>query len=266
MYGYININKMQLRVSEFYEFRGFYCGLCETLGERYGISGRLSLTFDMTFLIILLTSLYEEESKITKKRCMVHPLSKSLVIKNKFSNYAADMNILLAYEHFRDDFKDEKRIKGLLGMAAYKSYYKKIITKYPRQVEVIRRELSKLTELEKENSEDVSLVSDTFGRIMSEIFIYEEDVWEESLRGIGFYLGKFIYIMDAYDDIEKDKKSSSYNPFIGICEMEGFKTSVLKMLEENMREAISFFERLPLIKDVEILRNILYDGVWNKFR
>ena len=76
MYGYVNINKMELRLKEIYEFQGFYCGLCETLGERYGVSGRFSLSYDMTFLIVLLTSLYEPDSAIVSKRCLVHPLKK----------------------------------------------------------------------------------------------------------------------------------------------------------------------------------------------
>ena len=265
MYGYVNVNKLELKIKEFYEFRGFYCGLCETLGKRYGIRGRFSLSYDMTFLIVLLTSLYEPEIITKNKRCLVHPLRKSLVITNKFSEYAADMNIILAFEHFADDYKDEKKIKAVAGLLVFKQAYKKAVSKYERQVKVIKEELGNLKKLEDEACEDVEEVAAAFGRIMAEIFVYEKDNWEEDLRKTGFFIGKFIYIMDAYEDVEEDVKKENYNPFRNIYKEDGFNEKVKFMLEVTMGECTAAFERLPLIKDVDILRNILYDGVWTKF-
>ena len=265
MYGYVNINKMELKLKEFYEFRGFYCGLCETLGKKYGVSGRFSLSYDMTFLIILLTSLYEPEFVIENKRCPVHPLKKSPVITNKFSEYAADMNIILAYEHFTDDYRDEKKIKAAVGLLAFKSAYNKAAAKYERQVKVIKEELNQLSRIEAEGIEEIEEAAATFGRIMAEIFVYEKDNWEEDLRRIGFYIGKFIYIMDAYEDVEEDVKKGNYNPFKKIYKDYGFRENVKYMLEMTISECVASFERLPLLKDVDILRNILYDGVWTKF-
>ena len=268
MYGYVNINKMELKLKEFYEFRGFYCGLCETLGERYGIGGRFSLSYDMTFLIVLLTSLYEPDSVIVSKRCPVHPLKKKPVITNKFSEYAADMNIILAYEHFADDYKDEKKLKAAVGLLAFKSAYNKAAAKYERQVKVIKEELNQLSRIEAEGIEEIEKIEEaaaTFGRIMAEIFVYEKDNWEEDLRRIGFYIGKFIYIMDAYEDVEEDVKKGNYNPFKKIYKDYGFRENVKYMLEMTISECVASFERLPLLKDVDILRNILYEGVWTKF-
>ena len=265
MYGYVNVNKMELKMKEFYEFKGFYCGLCETLGERYGVRGRFSLSYDMTFLIVLLTSLYEPEIIVRNKRCMVHPLRKSLVITNKFSEYAADMNIILAYEHFADDYKDEKKLKAAAGLLAFKHSYKKAADKYERQVKAIKKELGELSRLEAEACEDIEEVAGTFGRLMAEIFVYEKDNWEEDLRRIGFFIGKFIYIMDAYEDVEEDVKKGNYNPFRNIYKEDNFKENIRTMLEITLGECAAAFEKLPLIKDIDILRNILYDGVWSKF-
>lgn len=196
---------------------------------------------------------------------MVHPLSKSLVITNKFSEYAADMNIILAYEHCADDYKDEKKLKAAAGLVAFKNAYEKAADKYERQVEVIKKELGELNRLEAAACEDVEEVAGTFGRLMAEIFVYEKDNWEEDLRKIGFFIGKFIYIMDAYEDVEEDVKKGNYNPFRNIYKLEDFKENVRTMLEITLGECAASFERLPLIKDVDILRNILYDGVWSKF-
>lgn len=265
MYGYVNVNKMELKMKEFYEFKGFYCGLCETLGESYGVRGRFSLSYDMTFLIVLLTSLYEPKITTRNKRCMVHPLRKSLVITNKFSEYAADMNIILAYEHFADDYKDEKKLKAAAGLLAFKKAYKKAVRKYDRQVQVIKKELGNLSKLEGEACEDIEEVAGTFGRIMAEIFVYEKDRWEKDLRKIGFFIGKFVYIMDAYEDVEEDIKKGNYNPFKNIYKEDNFKENIRTILEITLGECAAAFERLPLIKDIDILRNILYDGVWSKF-
>ena len=104
-----------------------------------------------------------------------------------------------------------------------------------------------------------------FGRIMEEIFAYREDGWEAGLRRMGFYLGKFIYIMDAYEDVEKDVEKGNYNPFSEDYIMEGFQERVKQILIMMMSEACREFEKLPIIKYADILRNILYSGVWCRF-
>lgn len=265
MYGYVGINKNELKIKEFQEFRGFYCGLCRTLGERHGFLSRFSLSYDMTFLVILLTSLYEPELMIEAKRCFAHPHEKGPVITNLFTVYAADMNIALMMEKFQDDWKDEKNKKALIGLRLFRKKYELIQKKYERQCKVIREELSILAKFEEEQSSDYEAVAATFGRLMGEIFIYERGLWEEDLRRLGFFLGKFIYLLDAFMDIEEDKKTGSYNPLKSLAEKEGFLEKVKTMLNLTMSECTMAFERLPIIKDIDILRNILYDGVWTKF-
>ena len=175
------------------------------------------------------------------------------------------MNIILAYEHFDDDYKDEKKLKAAAGLLAYKNAYKRAVGMYERQTKVIREELDNLSRIEEAEDDDIEKAAATFGRIMAEIFVYEKDNWEEDLRRIGFFIGKFIYIMDAYEDVEEDVKKGNYNPFKKIYKDDGFRENVKYMLEMTISECVASFERLPLLKDVDILRNILYDGVWKKF-
>ena len=125
--------------------------------------------------------------------------------------------------------------------------------------------LKELSRLEKEGERDLDRVSGCFGRIMEEIFAYRKDVWEPTLRRMGFFLGKFIYLMDAYDDVEKDVEKENYNPFAEEYIMEGFQEKVQQMLVMMMAEACREFEKLPIIKYTDILRNILYSGVWCRF-
>ncbi len=100
---------------------------------------------------------------------------------------------------------------------------------------------------------------------MAEIFAYREDVWEPTLHRMGFYLGKFIYLMDAYDDVEDDVKKGNYNPFAKDYIIKGFDDRIKNMLLLMMAETCREFEKLPIIKYADILRNILYSGVWCRF-
>ena len=108
-------------------------------------------------------------------------------------------------------------------------------------------------------------VAKVFGEIMAEVFMYKDDVWKDDLYRLGFFLGKFIYLLDAYEDIEKDIKTGDYNPFKEIYRNENFDEQVLNMLLLMIGECTDAFERLPLIENVEILRNILYSGVWVRY-
>ena len=96
--------------------------------------------------------------------------------------------------------------------------------------------------------------------------VYRRDVWEEELRKTGFYLGKFIYLMDAYEDLEKDRKQHNYNPLLRVSGEEQFEEKCCEMLTMMMAECTEHFEKLPCVENIEILRNILYAGVWNRYQ
>ena len=97
MFGYVSAHKPELRMREFYKYKAYYCGLCKVLRDKYGFLGQMTLTYDMTFLVILLTSLYESETKQEEHRCIVHPAKKQKMLHNEITEYAADMNIILTY-------------------------------------------------------------------------------------------------------------------------------------------------------------------------
>lgn len=265
MFGYITICEPELKVKELRKYRTYYCGLCKTLKERHGNIGQMTLTYDMTFAVILLTSLYEPESQFSTHRCKAHPVKKQGMLQNEITEYCADMNILLTYYHMLDNWTDEKAVSGLALSGILKKKARKIAKQYPRQSAVIRRELKALSEYEKENCQDIDLPAGCFGRLMEELFVYKKDAWEETLREMGFFLGKFIYIMDAYDDLEKDMKEGCYNPLKTRSVSADYEETCKYMLSMMMAECSAAFEKLPCLLDAEILRNILYAGVWTKY-
>ncbi len=260
MFGYVMANKPELKIREFARYKGFYCGLCRRLYQCHGRLGQITLTYDMAFLVILLTSLYEPVTEQEKRRCLIHPAKKQFMLYNAVTDYAADMNILLTHDHLRDDWEDERKLKGFLGMKLYARKKRKIEKKYPRQAAVITRSLESLHFLEEQQCTDIDSVSRPFGELMSEIFVWKDDSFQNILRPMGFYLGKFIYMMDAWMDREEDVKNHCYNPFSLQKEMDDDK--IREMLDATLRMAIAEFEKLPCEQDVAVLRNILYEGVW----
>lgn len=265
MFGYVMANKPELKMREFARYKGFYCGLCQRLRSQYGILGQMTLTYDMTFLILLLSSLYEPKTGECKKRCIVHPGKKQYMLWNEISDYAADMNILLTEEHLKDDWEDERKLSGYVGMKAFARKKKKVEKCYPRQAEAISKALAELAERERENCQDIDMVARPFGELMGELFVWKEDAFQKILRSFGFYLGKFIYIMDACMDVEKDKKKGCFNPFFERCEKEGYREWIEEVLDGTIKMAIAEFEKLPLEQDLPILRNILYEGVFTNY-
>lgn len=263
MFGYVMANKPELKIREFARYKGYYCGLCRTLHKRHGRRGQMTLTYDMTFLVILLSSLYEPATTEEKRRCVIHPAKKQYMLYNKIQEYAADMNVLLTYDHLKDNWEDERRISGFLGMKAFAGKKKRIEKQYPRQAERIEKSLQALAKLEKQNCQDLDAVARPFGELMSELFVWQEDAFQTILRSFGFYLGKFIYIMDAWMDLLEDQKKGCYNPFLGKKEEEDLDERVHEILDGTLRMAIAEFEKLPCEQDLSILRNILYEGVWS---
>ena len=266
MFGYVTANEPELKVKDYHKYKAYYCGLCQSLKRQYGSAGQLTLAYDMTFVIILLTSLYESETKAESHRCKMHPLKPQPMLENEITEYAADMNLIIAYYQLEDDWKDEKKVAGLLGSMALKRKVEKAIWKYPRQSRVIREEMAKLSEYESQGIQEVDYPAGCFGRLMEEMMVYKEDCWEQQLRGIGFYLGKYIYIMDAYEDLDKDLEKGTYNPLKKMHEEAGYEERCRDILCMMIGECARNFEILPCVLDVDILRNILYDGVWKHYR
>ena len=269
MFGYVTIDKPELKVKEFYRYKSYYCGLCRALKEEYGFRGRMTLSYDMAFLVLFLTSLYEVPTKELQSHCPLHPVKKIPMLQNEISEYGAKMNILLVYFKCEDDWKDDKSLKGIAGMHLFRKKAKELCREYKRQAQVIQKQLKVLASYEEKQEENLDLVAGAFGALMAELFVYKEDMWEKELRNFGFYLGKFIYIMDAYDDLEDDLKTGSYNPLKAVkhnCKNEeDYENTIYQILVMMMAEATGAFEKLPVLWDSESLRNILYSGVWAKY-
>ena len=265
MFGYIQVNCKTLSEEEKQRFRACYCGLCHALHARFGNAGRLTLSNDMTFLSLLLSSLYEPDETCYDERCVLHPVKKHRAVISSATEYAADMNIILAYFKCLDDVQDEDNLGGRVGEHALKKAYEKVQSRYPQRCEVIRQCLEKISALEKEDSEDIDALANLSGQMLSETFVWRDDVFAQHLRGIGQALGRFIYLMDAYEDYDDDLKHGRYNPLKKLHAQPDYEACMQDILTMQMGKCVNELDYLPLEKDAQLLRNILYSGIWGKY-
>ena len=266
MFGYVVANQEELKLKELKRYRSFYCGLCRVLNKKYGRKGQITLSYDMTFLVMLLNALYELPAKEEKHMCAVHPMRRHNMAFNEITEYAADMEVLLAYYKALDNWRDEKDVKSRAFSKALLNKARRIDQEWPRQSRAIQKSLYELSEAEQEKADDLDRVSGYFGSLLSEIFVYKEDEWTDELQRMGFYLGKFIYLMDAFEDMDKDKKNNNYNPWEPYRNRKDFDALVENTLTLMMGDCAKAFEMLPIVQDIDILRNILYSGVWTRYR
>lgn len=267
MFGYININQKELSEESKKIYQAYYCGLCQKLKTNCGTKGQMLLSYDLTFLIVLLTGLYELENTETEFTCPLHPTKKRTAYINESTEYAADMNLILAYQNLLDDWKDEKSYTKKAFVKILDKDYTRIVSKYPRQVRALEEFMRKTAEAEKNKETNLDLVAGLTGEMLGEIMCWREDEWQEEMRTLGFYMGKFIYLMDAYEDYEADRKKNCYNPLV-YMEKENdqeFDTFCKLLLTSMMSECAKSFERLPILLHADILRNILYSGVWSRY-
>lgn len=265
MFGYVAVNKDELKIKDWNRYRAYYCGLCHALKEVAGTKARLTLSYDMTFLTLLLDDLYDCKKEEETCFCPVHPFKKHAVIKSDASLYAAKMNLLLCYDNLLDDWRDERNALSALAAATIRKKRMQIAREYPRQTRAVEQYIEKIHACEEKREINLDVAAGLTGEMLAELFCWKEDEWQKDLRGMGFYLGKFIYLMDAFEDMERDNKRGNYNPFLlsrGQVKNEELAEHSLNMMAAGAAE---YFERLPLVENVEILRNILYAGIWGKY-
>lgn len=267
MFGYINTNQKELSEEDQKVYLSYYCGLCQKLKEVAGRKGQILLNYDMTFLVVLLTGLYEVQDQKQEFICALHPTKKRTAAMNDATEYAADMNIILSYQNFEDDWKDEHSLPKKTFAKMLGKNYSKIMEKHPRQVKAVEDYITTLAEAERANETNIDAIAGLTGTMLGEIFAWKEDMWADELRCLGFYMGKFIYLMDAYEDLEEDIKRNEYNPLANMEKenTQDFETLSKLLLTSMMSECAKSFERLPILLHANILRNVLYSGVWTKY-
>lgn len=265
MFGFVVANSEILSEEEKQRYKAAYCGLCRSLKKRHGQIGRLALNYDMTFLVMVLGSLYEPEECHGCERCFVHPAKRHEYVSSEITDYAADMNVALVYLNQMDNWHDDKSLISLLHAKLLKKKFQRVAQEYPRQCVAMSECIEKLSELEKTGEPNPDVGAQLFGRLMGEIFVFRQDRWEGLLRKMACELGEFIYIMDAVVDLDRDIRKHRYNPLVALKNDGKDDAFFHELLTILLGECIFEFEKLPLVADVSIMKNILCSGVWTRY-
>ena len=267
MFGYVRINKMDLTFREYEHYKAYYCGLCKYLKRNHTELSRMTINYDITFLIVLLSSIYQPSAQVFHEKCIVDPVKKKKHIINEITEYAASMNILLAYYKLEDDVKDEGDIKSRLVRRAYRKSFKTAYDKYPQKADFIKACLGELRSLEEDQSTSIDQTSNCFARLLEEIFDYKDDEYRDRLRKVGFNIGKYIYIMDAYEDLDQDLEKGRYNPFSSYKDdREGLKVKVDKLIGMTLARLEEAILNLDIKVNKSIIDNIIYSGVYLRYK
>lgn len=254
-----------LNEQQYKRYKSCYCGLCRSLKNRHGQLSRLTINYDVSFLILLLSSLYEPEEEQGEDSCPRHPKTPQSWTCSPVSDYAADMNVALAYLKCLDDWEDDGNPGALFEAKCLKSAYEKVEKIYPRQCRAIELALDRLHEMEREKLEDPDAAASCFGDLMAEIFVYKEDRWAGTLRSMAHALGRFIYLLDACMDLNADTLRNRYNPFRRYYGLEDNEQRFRDILKMQLGECVYYFDKLPLVEDVGLMKNILCAGLWSAF-
>ena len=265
MFGYLTADTASLTEDQLRRYQACYCGLCRSLEKRHGQLSRLTLNYDVTFLVLLLSSLYEPAETAGERACIRHLKTPQPWINNEICDYAADVNLALAYLKCLDDWEDEGSLPALAQARILRPGFETVQKAYPRQCAAMAQALEDLHAIEKENLEAPDAAAACFGRLMAELFVYREDRWADTLRHMAHALGRFLYLMDACMDLESDTLHNSYNPFRRYYRRSDNEQRFRDILKMQLGECVFYFDKLPLVQDAGLLKNILCAGLWARF-
>jgi len=283
MLGYIKPDKPDLKIKEFEIYGGYYCGICKSIAKRYGQFPRLVLNYDSVFLALLLAGISPAPEHIEIQRCFVHPSKKRTILYDSPEiDYAADILLLLAYYKLKDDYQDDRSLKAAVGAALMHGTFKKLTVAVPEKCAYVKDRLDELSELERSNCASIDRAAEPFAKLMEEVFdcpLLKKEKNGEELSGlfrrIGYHLGKWIYLIDAYDDIEDNLKKKSFNPLISQFGFDPqgetadeFKQRIRDRVETNLilylAEIAKSCSHLEFKKNHGLIENILYFGLMRK--
>lgn len=283
MFGYVTPLKAELKVKDFTKFRSYYCGLCLHLKSSAGNIPRMVLNYDMTFLAVLLDSLSTKEPNFELKRCIVHPKEKKpIVMNNDALQYAAAINLTLYYHKIKDDIEDDNDIKSKVLEKVLYPYQKKINKSIDEINTIIKSNLKDLRDFENnKNFNSIDEICHPFSNIVGNILkaypkelVNDCDELRNDLYSLGYTLGKWIYLIDAFDDFKKDMKDNKFNPinFLYNSNNKSYE-ELLPSIKERLEFTIlncsynckDILERLPLKRNEDILKNVLELGMMDKY-
>lgn len=274
MFGYVTIDKSEMRFKDFETYKAVYCSLCKQLGKDYSIFTRFILNYDCTFFAVLLLSQKETCDGFCSGRCKFNPLKKCNYLKadEEILSLAAALTVITAYFKLIDNINDSsffKRIAYYMLLPFFSSWRKKAMCKYPHIDEAVNRMSADQSVVEQDENCIVDKASDLTATMLATVLSSVEDKDSETktvYRNLGYYLGKWIYLIDAVNDYEDDIKHHNFNPYTIRYndELSLHLEDVEKSLNHCLSQVLLSFNFLKPKRFLDIIENILTLGLPKK--
>ena len=275
MFGYVKVFKPTIRMGEYEIYKGIYCTLCKRLGKRYGVLSRFTLSYDMTFLALLQMALAEECGEFCPSRCSFNPTKRCLKAQNTAAiDRAADLGTILTYYKLKDTLADEgigKKIAAWCALPFAAAARKKAKKRAPTIDAAVAAMMTAQAAVETANDGSIDHAAEPFALLLQPLAAdtAADDSQRRVLERFGYCLGRWVYLMDAVDDLAKDLEKGRYNPYIGARQLkkgdqEGVKDTrayALYTLNACLAECKAAYDLLDIRRFDGILRNILEEGM-----
>ncbi|MFI3140987.1 MAG: DUF5685 family protein [Clostridia bacterium] len=273
MFGYIKINKPELKVKEYEVYRGIYCSLCKALHKHFGIFSRMILSYDLTFLALLRISINGQLLNFKGSRCPFNPTKRCNFCTNADEElkFTASVTMMMFYHKVKDNLHDSKFFKKLLmflllPFASVK--YKKAKRMYPELADSVQQCMKKQAEIEDKNTNSIDEAAHQSAHALGKILSFNQEKNQSEYYRFGYLIGKWVYLADALDDIADDIKDKSFNVFVNKYELttydkfdENIKQEIQAQLNMNLGMAIETYKKFDSTAFEPIINNILIDGM-----
>ena len=273
MFGYVQPYKPELKIKEYDAFRGYYCGLCKAIRDKYTHAARFMLNYDCAVLSLLIASMCDDMPQVCRERCIASPLKKKTIVHAPAADYAATVNVLLGCGKILDTVRDERKLSARILLMMYRRVYRRARKDCPELAAAFDERLDNLHGLEAAGCASIDAVASEFAHMLAAVFASApgiDDAQKKPLWHFGYNLGRWIYIADAVDDIERDHKTGAYNVFLqdGAGDIKERKNEIQDEAAFNLKislaEACKAYELLAIKHDKALLDNIMYMGLAKK--
>ncbi len=268
MFGYLKPDNPYLYLKDETLYKALYCGICKSIGKICGQIPRFTLSYDMAFMSAITHNILGKDVKINKERCIAHQIKKRPIAEpDEISLMLGAVNVILAYYKIKDDINDES--KGASKSFIIKKGYKKAKKLYPNVDKIVQDGYNRLINYEKQNLDSVDVVCDAFAKMLEEISseIFKEKTTEYT-RNLFYAIGKWIYLIDALDDYDKDVKKNNFNVLYNAYKSDSFnelisnfKTEICFIFNTIFAQISENFKNIKMTYNTDLVINILTRGV-----
>lgn len=274
MFGYIRPFKPNLKMAEYETYKAIYCGVCKQLGRSYSQPARFLLSYDMTFFALFALAVNGSSVSYKRQICAAHPVQKKpCLLACEELRHTANLSILMAYYKLLDNMQDSRHsgypYKALSPV--FKNVKRKAMKQLPETDEILQKMIAAQTEIENMQTDSIDKAShptaDALGKIAQQISPNKHE--NDAFYRLGYMLGRFIYLLDALDDLEQDQKNNCYNPFLvkyPSYSPEKIQQPVLELLHLTIAQMASAYELITIKQFKSILDNIIYQGLFSSMQ